>query len=303
MDTARPAMAIHVQHLTRRFRDREAVADLTLSVPAGTVFGLLGPNGAGKTTTIRMLMGLLEADRGQVAVLGLDPLREPLLLRQRVGYVPEQHFIHRWMRVQEALRFCPTFYTRWNARREQELTRRFGLAGRQRVRELSKGMLTKLALTIALAHEPELLILDEPMAGLDPLIREELLETVLADYCEGGRTVLFSSHTIPDVQRLADRVGILHEGRLLLEESVDALVGSTKRLRAVLPNGGAPAAPPPNALWQHVNNREWSITVRDYSPAVVEQIRAANDLSHLDVVDLSLEEIFKDVIRGRRTAS
>ncbi len=295
--------AIELAGVTKRFGRQVAVNDLSLKIRKGCAFGFLGPNGAGKTTTIRMLMGLLRRDGGQVSVLGLDPNTDALAIKQRVGYVPEQQFIYRWMRVEEAIAFCRSFYPTWNHGVSSRLLKLFDLDPHKRVKHLSKGMVVKLSLLLAMAHEPELLILDEPMAGLDPLVREELLDGVLQTVCDRQQTVVFSSHTLGDVQRLADDVGIIHEGQLLVYCAVDDLLKRTKRIRAVLHDGSDPSRPPEGMIWQRVQNREWLLTVKDFSAETVERLKATNPLETVEVMDLAMEDIFKDYVRGRRASA
>lgn len=295
-------VAVELAGVTKRFKQQVAVKDLSLQIRQGTTLGLLGPNGAGKTTTIKMLMGLLPRDAGRVSVLGVDPAVEHVAVKQRVGYVPEQQFIYRWMRVREAISFCRSLYPQWNETRCSELLRLFQLGPEKKVKAMSKGMVVKLALLLALSHEPEMLVLDEPMAGLDPLVREELLDGVLQSVCERAPTIVFSSHTVADVQRMADVVGIMYEGRLLVHCGVDDLLRGTKRIRAVLKDGQAPAAVPPGTIWQRVQNREWLLTVRDFSAETVERLHTANRLEQLEVTDLGLEDIFKDFVRGWRAS-
>ena len=176
----------------------------------------------------------------------------------------------------------------------------FGLDLEKKVKHLSKGMQVKLALLLAVSHEPELLLLDEPLSGLDPIAREEFLDGVLRTICDRGQTVLISSHMLDDVRRLADTVGILHEGRLLLHGNLDALLTSTKRICATLRDGCRPKETPDGTIWQRVQGREWTITVRDFSPEKVQQVQAIDGVEHVSVIDLGLEELFKDFIRGQR---
>lgn len=292
--------AIETTLLSKRFRKTPAVLDLDLRIPRGSTFGFIGPNGAGKSTTIRMLMGMLRISDGEARVLGFDPKLDAVSIKQRVGYVPELQFIYRWMRVREAVNFCRSLYDTWNDELCADLLRQFGLDENKRVKQLSKGMVVKLALLLAVAHEPELLILDEPMAGLDPIAREEVLDGVLQAVCDRGCTILFSSHTLSDVQRMADRVGIIDDGRLLVDCAVDDLLGKTKRIRAVLTDGSTPSHAPDGTIWQRVQKREWLVTVKDFTADTVEQIRGRNSVENVEVLDLSLEDIFKDYIRGRR---
>ena len=295
--------AIALDGLSKLFRRQAAVCDLTLEIPRGTVFGLIGPNGAGKSTTIKMLMGLLRPTTGFARVLDLDPLTRPVELKQRVGYVPETQQIYRWMRVEQVIGFCRALYDTWNDETCSTMLQLFALDPRKKVKHLSKGMLGKLALLLAVSHDPELLILDEPMAGLDPIAREEVLDGVLRTICRREQTVLFSTHTLDDVQRLADTIGFLYEGRLLVHEKLDNLLGSTKRIRATLVEGVPPPQLPADVVWQHVNGREWLITVSKFTPEKAELVRRQPGVHHVEVIDLGLEDLFKDLVKGQRSGS
>lgn len=294
--------AIQVLDLHKRFGDIHAVQGVSLDVQAGEILSLLGPNGAGKSTTIKMLMGMLSITSGRALALGIDVAVERERMKQRVGYVPENHCVYPWMRVGESIGFTRSFYETWNDELCIQLLKLFELDTRKKVKHLSKGMRVKLSLLLAICHEPEVLILDEPMAGLDAVVREEFLDGVLQTICDRQCTILFSSHTLDDVQRMADTIGILHEGRLLLHRPVDELLASTKRVRAVLSDGCAASRAPAGTIWQREQGREWLLTIDDYSPAVLEQIRAENELELVEVVDIGLEELFKDTIKGRRAA-
>ena len=295
--------AIELTGLSKRFRRTLAVDDLSLQVPRGSTFGLISPNGAGKSTTIRILMGLLSPTAGKARVLGMDVLADPVRVKQRVGYVPETHHVYRWMRVEEVIGFCRSLYKPWNDRTCREMLDLFALDLRKKVKHLSKGMLVKLSLLLAVSHDPELLVLDEPMAGLDPVAREEFLDGVLRTICERGQTVLFSTHTLDDMQRLADTVGILYEGRLLVHRNIEELLAGTKRIRATLRNGRRPERLPAGTIWERVQGREWLVTVADFSPEKVQQIRAEEAVEHVEVIDLGLEDLFKDFVKGKRAAS
>jgi ABC-2 type transport system ATP-binding protein len=153
---------------------------------------------------------------------------------------------------------------------------------------------------LAVSHDPELLLLDEPLSGLDPIAREEFLDGVLQTICQRGQTVLISSHMLDDVRRLADTVGILNEGQLLVQGNVDELLRTMKRIRATLRDGQKPSQSPEGTIWQRVQGREWTITVRDFSPEKVQQVLAIEGVENAAVIDLGLEELFKDIIRGQR---
>ncbi len=295
--------AIELVGLTKRFGRTLAVDDLSLRIAPGTTFGLIGPNGAGKSTTIKMLVGTLSRTAASARVLGLDPVEQPVAVKQRVGYVPEAHHVHGWMRVEEAIGFCRSLYDSWNDTTCRQMLDRFELDPHKKVKHLSKGMRVKLSLLLAVSHEPEVLLLDEPMAGLDPIAREEFLDGVLRTICERGQTVLFSTHTLDDVQRLADTVGILNEGRLLVHRKIDELLTTTKRIQATLRDGSRPERLPAGTIWQRVEGREWLVTVGDFSAEKVQAIRADNAVDHVELVDLGLEDLFKEFIKGQRAAS
>lgn len=302
MSTAIDNPAIELVGLTKRFGRTLAVNNVSLEIPRGSTFGLLGPNGAGKSTTIKMLMGMLSITAGKARVLGIDVADDPVEVKQRVGYVPETHHIYRWMRVGEVIGFCKSCFRSWNDQTCGEMVELFGLDLEKKVKHLSKGTQVKLALLLAVSHDPELLLLDEPLSGLDPIAREEFLDGVLRTICDRGQTVLISSHMLDDVRRLADTVGILHEGRLLLQGNLDGLLTSTKRICATLRDGKRPAQVPDGTIWQRVQGREWTMTVRDFSPEKVQQVQAMDGVEHVSVVDLGLEELFKDFIRGQRVS-
>ena len=292
---------IDLQQVTRRFGSQVAVNDLTLRIARGSVFGFIGLNGAGKTTAIRMMVGLLRPDAGAIQVAGIEVPRHRDRIKPLVGYVPDRPNVYPWMRVAEAIDFVRSFHRHWNEPRCGELMKMFALDPRKRVKHLSKGQGAKLSLLLAICHDPQVLILDEPTSGLDPLVRDEFLEGVLAVTAE-GQTVLFSSHTLADVQRLADSVGLLHEGRLLFHSPVEALLETTKRIRAVLEEEDAAHEPPAGFIRQEVRGREWLITVAGFKPEHVEFVRARNHVLNLEVQDMSLDDVFKDFVRGQKEA-
>lgn len=291
--------AIELEHVTRRFGSKTVVNDLGFRIAPGSTFGFIGLNGAGKTTTIRMIVGLLAPDGGTIRVKGFEIPRDRDQIKSHLGYVPDRPNVYSWMRVGEAIAFCKSFYANWNDPYTAELLRTFKLDLDKRVKHLSKGMAAKLQLLLALGHDPEILILDEPMSGLDPLVREEFLEGLIAAVAERRQTVMFSSHTLSDVQRLADSIGLLHEGRLLVHSPIDQLLEKTKRIRAVLKESAQPGQTPPGVLWQKVTGREWMLTLENFSRPQVEFLKEKNSIESLDVLDLSLDDVFKDYVRGQ----
>jgi ABC-2 type transport system ATP-binding protein len=204
-------------------RGVDVLRGVSLTLKEGEVVGLLGRNGAGKTTLLRIALGLLEAQRGSVRLFGLDPRSASLEIKRRVGYVSEERILPPLQRVSETIALHRRVFPAWDDDLAAALSARFGLSSRQRIGSLSKGQARQLALLCAAAHRPELLLLDEPAGGLDPLMRREFLQAAIELLNEGGTTILFSSHYMFDVERLAGRVVMLHEGRVLLDSPLDEL--------------------------------------------------------------------------------
>lgn len=202
---------------------REVIHGVSFSVAAGEVVGLLGRNGAGKTTLIRLAMGLLEPGAGVVRLFGLDPRQRPVEVKRRVGYVSEEQILPSYLRVREVINLHRTLFPSWDEELARGLGERFYLTPDDKVGSLSKGQARQLALLCAIAHRPELLLLDEPAGGLDPAARREFLETSIQLLNETGSSILFSSHHLTDVERMAGRIVILHDGRVLIDKDSDEL--------------------------------------------------------------------------------
>ena len=283
--------AIAIEGLTHRFGRLTAVDDLQLEVPAGTVCGFLGRNGAGKTTTIQILMNLLQPTAGRAEVLGLDPASDFLALRRQVGYVAENRVMYGWMKVRELVWFTGQFYETWNQDRVNGLIERFGLDPEQKVKHLSRGMNAQLALTLALGHEPRLLVLDEPASGLDVVVRRDFLESIIGLIQEEGRTVFMSSHLVHEVERVADRVAILEQGRLLVEGPVDEVKGSVRRVSVRMPEDAGPLTGISGLGEVQGTGAHRLLTVVGYGEEQAARIQAQG--GHIVEVDgLGLEEAF-----------
>jgi ABC-2 type transport system ATP-binding protein len=289
--------AIVIEHFSKRYRRREAVRDLSLAVPAGSIYGLLGCNGAGKSTTIRALMGLLRPASGTLRVLGMDAQRDAIRIRDRVGYVPEDPPGYPWMTVSEALAFHASFHPGWDRPLAESLRDRLGLPPDARLRELSRGMRAKAGLVMALGARPELLVLDDPTSGLDPLVRREFLEAVIGNVQAEGGTVFFSSHLLDEMERIADEVAILHEGRLAASGSLELLKAGTRTMRAVYPGDPPARLELPGLLRCERGPHHLSLTVSGYDARVRDALSATGAMS-VDVQDMSLEEIFVATVKG-----
>jgi ABC-2 type transport system ATP-binding protein len=214
---------IDVSELTRRFGAKTALAAVSLSLPRGAVYGLVGANGAGKTTLIKHILGLLRAESGSVRVFGLDPVADPVTVLSRIGYLSEENDLPGWMRVDELIRYSRAFYPAWDDSYAEELRRAFSLDPTATIRNLSKGQKARAGLLVALAHRPELLLLDEPSSGLDPIVRRDILGAVIRTIADEGRTVLFSSHLLEEVEQVADHVTMINHGKIVLSASLDSI--------------------------------------------------------------------------------
>jgi ABC-2 type transport system ATP-binding protein len=214
---------IEVTELTRRFDSKTALDAVTLSMPRGAVYGLVGANGAGKTTLIKHILGLLRAQRGSVRVFGLDPVADPVGVLSRIGYLSEENDLPGWMRIDELVRYSRAFHPDWDDAYAEELRQSFVLDMSAKVRNLSKGQKARVGILIALAYRPDLLVLDEPSSGLDPIVRRDILGAIIRTIADEGRTVLFSSHLLEEVEQVADHVTMINRGSIVLSAPLDVI--------------------------------------------------------------------------------
>jgi ABC-2 type transport system ATP-binding protein len=252
------APVVRVAELCRRFGSKVALDRVNLDVPRGKVFGLVGANGAGKTTLIRHLLGLYRAQSGMVRVFGKDPVADPPGVLSRIGYLSEENDLPAWMRVGELMNYSRSFYPKWDDAYAHELRQTFELAPGARIANLSKGQRARMGLLVALAYRPELLVLDEPSAGLDPLVRRDILEAIVRTIADEGRTVLFSSHLLDEVERVSDSVALIHRGRVILSAELDRL---KETHRSVTLRFNEPRSQPPalaGALAWQGSGQEWT---------------------------------------------
>lgn len=284
--------AIRFDGVHKRFGSTEALSGFTGSVPVGSISALLGRNGAGKTTALKTLVGLLRPDAGQVPVFGKSSQALDVETRQRIGYVSERQQLDGRLTVVQLISYTAAFYPDWDQALAADLVDRLGLLPEQLIGSLSQGEGRKLSLLLNLAFRPALLVLDEPAANLDAVVRREFLETVLELFRGEGLTVLLSTHLLGDVERIADRVILIEQGRLRVEANLDDLKDRVKALRFV-PENGRPVAEItlPGTLSRRRSGSELLITVESYNePAARAAAEAAG--ARLEVLDLPLEEIF-----------
>jgi ABC-2 type transport system ATP-binding protein len=296
--------AIETQNLSRRFGRTEAVVDLTMTVPAGSVFALVGPNGAGKTTTIKTLMNLLRPSAGEATVLGTDSRVLGPATLQRIGYVSENQVLPEWMSVADLMAYCRPFYPTWDAAFADALLTQLDLPRTRPLKNCSRGMKMKAALVVSLAYRPELLVMDEPFAGLDALVREEFSQGIL-EVANGERpwTVFISSHDIDEVERLADWIGIINRGRLELAEPVSTMLGRFRQIEVLVDGearvvANAPAAwLGPEAGGHTIRFVDSAFSDSDIGAAVRGRYPSARDVT---VTPMSLRQIFITLARVYR---
>lgn len=295
--SAPEGFAIQTASLSRHFGSHRAVDKLDLTVPRGSIFGFLGPNGAGKSTTIRMLVGLLTPTSGTALVLGFDPAQNDLAVKRRVGYVPDVPQFYEWMTIGEILAFAARYRRpEWDERRAATLLDRFKLPEHQKLKGLSKGQRSKVSLTMALAFNPDLLVLDEPIGGLDPLARRQFVEGVLREFADDGHTVFISSHLVNEISGIVDHVAILKEGRLLRSTRLDELIESVRKVRLVFENTVPWINAGDGVLRVRSDGREAVLVIDGYSEAKHGPLLASFSPERVEVEHLTLEEIFVELV-------
>ena len=282
---------IDVAHLSRRFGDTLALNDVSFTVTPGCVFGLVGENGAGKSTLIKHLLGLWRAQTGSVRLFGLDPVADPVAVLGRLGYLSEEPDLPGWMRVWELLRYTQAFYPRWDTTYAEHLREQFVLDPEARIKTLSKGQRARLGLIVAEAHRPDLLILDEPSSGLDPIVRRDILEAIIRTVTDQGRTVIFSSHLLDEVERVSDHLAMLHRGALRFCAPLEDIKTRHRRiaLRFEQPQASAPHVA--GAIRVDGAGREWTVicdAARLHPGAMAQHLGA----TVVDDTVASLDEIF-----------
>ncbi len=294
-------LAIETRELTKQYGKLAVVNQLDLRVPKQQITAFLGRNGAGKSTTIRMLLGITSPSSGTGSVLGkmIRDASQNRELRREVAYVAEDKQLYSYMTVGELIRFTRSFYLDWRDDIETRLLKQFQLSLRQKIKTLSKGMRTKLALLLALSRQPQLLIMDEPSEGLDPVSVEELLHEIVGA-AASGVTVFFSSHQIAEVERIADRVCIIDHGKLLVDASLDDMRRDYRRITLSF-DADPPAIglPLPGIQQVRTSGRQMTFLARENADAVVELARDMHPTA-VEVTPVDLREVFLETVRGQR---
>jgi ABC-2 type transport system ATP-binding protein len=291
--------AIRTERLTKYYGKRKVVDGLDLRVPRGVVYGLLGRNGAGKSTTLKMLTGMVRPDHGRAELLGEDVARLSPRTRARIAYLPEGHPLYTGMTVRQAVAFTTAFYPDADRRLAEQVLDHFGLSPGAKIGQLSKGQRAQVSLALAIAPDPELLILDDPTLGLDTNVRRDFLESMIQIIQRRGRTILFSSHVLGDVERVADRVGVMVDGVLRVDCPAEHFKRSVRKVVAEFGQAPPPLPPCPGLLsdW-HVGTRRELVFV-GFGPQQRAAVEALGP-RRLEVAELNLEDAFIEYTRGPR---
>lgn len=289
---------MEVHALSRAFGGKRALHGISFQATPGQVYGLVGTNGAGKTTFLKHLLGLLRPTSGSVRVFGRDPVGDPVGVLSRTGYLSEERELPEWMRINELLRYTQAFHPTWDPAYAQELLQTFALDPSKKIKELSKGMRAQAGLIVAVAHRPQLLILDEPSSGLDAIVRRDILDAVVRTVADDGRTVIFSSHRLEEVERMSDHVTMMHHGRVTLSGALEEVRRSFQRSRVRFPTAFDIPPALDTALAMAGGGRLWSV----FHSGPLEQFQHSVQALGGEVVeswDATLEEIF--LVRASRS--
>jgi ABC-2 type transport system ATP-binding protein len=290
--------AISITDVHFAYGRKKVLDGVSLDVPQGSVFGFLGRNGAGKTTTIQLLLGLLAPRRGQCRVGGYDPQTDAVTVRRAVGYVAEDQQMYDWMRVEQIIKWSSSFYPTWDRSYAEQLLRQFDLPPKAKIKTLSKGQNTRLALLLALAHRPKTVILDDPTLGLDPIARKEFLRSVVTLLQAQGTTVFFSSHLLYEIEPVADWIAILDRGRIAKAAPTDELRDAIRRF-VLRPKAALDLAQVPGILDAAQQDGQWSLTIESPTPDARATLSAIGG-DTVEEMGLNLDEIFEAYVIGNR---
>lgn len=280
---------IEVRNVMKEFDGFRALDDLSMTVPTGAVYGLVGPNGAGKSTIIRHLTGIYRQDAGEITIDGAPVFENPEV-KSRIAYIPDDIFYYANASIREMMDFYRSIYPHFDAERFKKLADVFGLDPKRQMRRLSKGMQKQAAFWIAVSLRPEILILDEPVDGLDPVMRRRIWSIIMADVAENGTTVLVSSHNLRELEDVCDSVGIMNKGKIMIERSLNELQENIVKIQLALPDG---ESLPEGLDILHKSNtgRLQSLIMHGTQEELTEKLQSAHPL-FIDAVPLTLEEIF-----------
>jgi ABC-2 type transport system ATP-binding protein len=282
---------VEVRGLSREFEDKQALKEVDFTLPKGVVMGLVGENGAGKTTLIKHMLGLLRAQKGTVQVFGNDPVKDPVAVLSRIGYLSEDREMLDWMTLDELMAFTAAFYPDWDWSYADNLVETFRLDRKNRICNYSRGQRAQAGLILAVAHHPDLLLLDEPSSGLDPIVRRDILSEIIHAVTDAGKTVLFSSHLLDEVERVADTVTLISGGEMILTSPMDDLLNSYREYQVKLPQPVNSFPVLPGMLRSEGKDNEWTVVVDSKHDEFKSRLQTEN-IQLLSERHLSLNDIF-----------
>ena len=285
---------LEIKNLHKRYKDF-ALDGISLNLPQGYILGLIGPNGAGKTTTIKILMNMVKRNGGDVRVFGLDPQKNAKSIKNMVGYLGEEQYFYGNKTVAWTGNFVSSFYDNWDTNTFQSLLTGFGLSRTKKTRELSKGMKVRFSLTLALSHDPKLLILDEPTAGLDPVIRREVLELLRKKSKNEGKSVIISSHITDDIMRIADLVAFLIQGKMVLVQEKDELLSNWKTIHY---KKGALMSDIANSLKRRKDHAFGSSGITDRYLEIKDSLVQGITEGVIKIENVNLDDILISLVKG-----
>lgn len=282
---------IEIKNLVREFGNKRALDNVSLTIQPGTVMGLVGENGAGKTTLIKHVLGLLKAQQGTVSVFGMDPVANPEAVLSRIGYLSEEGDLPTWMKVHELMRYSAAFYPTWDDQYGMKLLDEFKLDPGAKLSKMSKGQRSRAGLLVAMAYRPQLLVLDEPSSGLDPIVRKDILGAIIRTIADDGRTVLFSSHLLSEVERVADQISMVKNGKILLSDNLDNVKENHYRATLLFENPISQHPELEGSLTWSGGGKEWHLTFSG-DPKRLDEAAMNWNAKIIERAGLSLEEIF-----------
>lgn len=290
---------METRSLYKSYEGKKVLEDLSLKVPAGSIYGLIGPNGAGKSTLMKILTGISRPQKGDAILLGRSIKERSGSIRARVGYVPDVPVLYPSFTVAEMYNLGSRLYPGWDWERCRQLHRQYNLPDTQRIRNLSRGQAVQANLVLALSIRPYLLLLDEPTAGLDPVVRRAFMQTIIDEVAERGTTIFYSTHNLNDLEQSADHIASLWQGQLLFSSSLDELKSSLSRIRVVLDDSTEETlASLPGLIDLQHNGRVQIITIKGDTSGAIQQLQEFKPLL-IEQLDLSLEEIFLALMKER----
>jgi ABC-2 type transport system ATP-binding protein len=282
---------LQVKNLYKSFGRNQVLSDFNMSLKKRKVYGLLGKNGEGKTTLIRIIMGIIPGDRGTILFKGNEIKFNQPSYKKEVGYIPEESVFFGWMTIKELMAFNSSFYPKWNAQKAREFLDRFELDEKFRIKNLSRGMKLKLGLIVALAAEPELLILDDPTSGMDVPTRRDFLKGLIREILEEGTSILFSSHLVHELEGIIDHLGILHDGKLILEDNFEQVKNNAKKVHLVFDGSVPEGIDIKGLLTKKTDGNKCDLGVYPWGEDVKKDLEAMHP-TKMNVESMTLEEIF-----------